>query len=255
MRDKKQIIENIKRKIANVNPYMKRDLARVTSYIFDCFKTFKEEALTDMEYYDIVGAIFKFNPKFYMDSIYPKMKSLELTRYIIENYCLYEGEKIIYEFPGKIKQSTSAPLNPVVTTVKGGNIFVTNLRIIAHGKLVVGGGDKISHSAISQMVTAQMAKKARERAKKRFLNESLSQDLPCYGYQFRIKNQFGLKKKSSFVNYQVSDERFTEDTLKTKTYYEIRQAIKDIKIKLPKIQVTELYEILSKDVDPSFEIR
>jgi len=38
MRDKKQIIENIKREIAKVNPYIRRDLARVISYIFKSIK-------------------------------------------------------------------------------------------------------------------------------------------------------------------------------------------------------------------------
>ena len=252
MRNKKEIIDSIKREIANVNPYMKRDLARVISYIFDCFKSFKEGADSDMEYYDIVGAIFKFNPKFYMDSIYPKMKSLEMTRYIIEKYCLYEGEKIIYEFIGKITYSIfyddrtlvkefitgGASKNLVNVIVKGGTIYVTNYRIIAQGKLSALGG------------TMKLNKKG----KKRVSNDSLSQKLPCYGYQFRIRNNVGLKIKSNFVKYQVSDERFTEDTLRTKTNYEIREALHNIKIKLPKIQVTELFEILSNDIDHTFEM-
>ena len=253
MRDKKQIIVNIKKEIVKVNPYIRRDLARAISYIFDCFRTLKEETISDMEYYDIVGEIFKFNPKFYMDSIYPKMKSLEMTRYIIEKYCLYEGEKIIYEFIGKITYSIFYDERTLVkefitgggysknllnAIVKGGTIYVTNYRIIAQGKLSVQGG------------TMKLNKKG----KKRVSNDSLSQKLPCYGYQFRIRNNVGLKIKSNFVKYQVSDERFTEDTLRTKTNYEIREALHNIKIKLPKIQVTELYEILSNDIDHTFEM-
>lgn len=240
MRNKKEIIVNIKREIVKVNPYMKRDLAKVISYIFDCFKSFKEGADSDMEYYDIVGAIFKFNPKFYMDSIYPKMKSLEMTRYIVEKYCLYESEKIIYEFNGKITYSIF--YNDVTSNfqvnviVKDGTIYVTNYRIIAQGKLSTISGSK----------------KFSKKAKKSVINESLTQDLPCYGYQFK-RNHLTLKKKGKFIKYQVSDRRFTEDDFRMEKYIEMRQAIKDIKIKLPENQVTELFEILSKDVDHTYE--
>ena len=241
MTDIKQNIVNIKREIAKSQPSKKP--------INDLLKDIQLEANSDIDYYDIVGEIFRFNPRYYMTSLYPKFKSLEMTRYLVEKFNLYENERIIYEFPGKIQQSVYrsiyAGINPVVIRVKGGVIYVTNLRIIAQGKLTVGGGAHASPSKLGQAISLQIAKKAQDKAKKRFLNESLSQELPCYGYQIKSRNHFELKKKNKAVKYlALSNIHYGT---KSRTFYEI-------KITPPKSQVGELYELLRKDVEHVVEM-
>jgi len=237
MTDIKQNIVNIKREIAKSQPSKKQ--------INDFLKDIQLEANSDTDYYDIVGEIFSFNPRYYMTSLYPKFKSLEMTRYLVEKFSLYENERIIYEFPGKIKQSIFTGINPVVIRVKGGVIYVTNLRIIAQGKLTVGGGLRASQSTLGKAISLQMAKKAQDKAKKGFLNESLFQELPCYGYQIKGRNHFELKKKNKAVKYlALSNIHYGT---RSRTFYEI-------KITPPKSQVGELYELLRKDVEHVVEV-
>jgi len=232
MTDIKQNVVNIKREIAKSQPSKKR--------INDLLKDIQLEANSDTDYYDIVGEIFRFNPRYYMTSLYPKFKSLDMTRYLVEKFSLYENERIIYEFPGKIKQSNAEDLDPVAVIVKSGTIYVTNLRIIAHGKLLAAGGASSSPSKLKTAIRAQKAKKEGAKAKKKLLTDSLSQELPCYGYQFISKNHFGLKKKSKSVKYYISNRV---------SYKGWSRAIYEIKIKPPKSLVGKLYEILCKDVD------
>ena len=248
MSDIKQIIINIKKEIAKTFPSI--------SHIFDCFRVLKEEVSPDTAYYDIVGEIFKFNPNFYMDFIYPKMKSSEMARYIVETYSLYEGERIIYEFRGKITKSKPTSFSQPFVYIRGATIYITNYRIIAQGKLSVGGGKEISHSALENVIREQRAKKGRNREKKNMRNISISQDLPCYGYQFRSRNHFGLKKKSKSVKYRVfnSSQFWIDPSSRWATSERFYEAITDIKIKPPKNQVSELYDILRKDADQTLEV-
>jgi len=248
MSDIKQVIISIKKEIANFNPSI--------SHIFDCFRVLKEEVSPNTAYYDIVGEIFKFNPHFYMNFIYPKMKSSDMARYIVETSSLYEGERIIYEFRGKITKSKPTSFYQPFIYIRGATIYVTNYRIIAQGKLSVGGGKDMSHSALENIIREQRAKKPREREKKSMRNISISQDLPCYGHQFRSRNHFGLKKKSKSVKYRVfnSSQFWIDPSSRWATSERFYEAITDIKIKPQKNQVSELYDILRKDANQTFEV-
>ncbi len=66
------------------------------------------DSLSNLEFFDIVGKTYQLNPQYYMFSIYRKlwsksrkiygvegMKAME--KYIMENFCLNEGEQILYE--------------------------------------------------------------------------------------------------------------------------------------------------------------
>ena len=91
----------------------------------------------------------------------------------MEKFCLDEGEQIIYELNGKIRQKV-----PKKYTIKvHGTIYVTNHRIIAHGIGFFQISDTIGNSFKSP---------------KKAFEAYLSEFKPCYGYSFPIKNLYDL---------------------------------------------------------------
>ena len=238
MTDANQLVENIKREIAKAQPSNKK--------IFALFKEVKANTNSDAEYYDVVAEIFHFNSRYYLNSLYPKLNSLQMAKYVFETFSLYQDERIVYEFPGKIKQTIHTRANPsIMVRVKSGYVYLTNLRIIAQGKLIVGGGADASVSKVGQAIAAQKAAKLQKKARKTFLNESLFQEIPCYGYQFKNRNHFHLKRKKKALEYFVLSDNPYE--ISSGTFYVI-------KITPSKSQVNELYEIMRKDINHTIEM-
>ena len=91
----------------------------------------------------------------------------------------------------------------------------------------------------------------RAKSKEGIIDRSAEQELPCYGYQFKIKNHQSLKKKSKGVRYLVySDNVQNMSGASTfKQHKTLMKAMKIITLKPPKEQIDELFKILSKDVN------
>jgi hypothetical protein len=227
--DVNQIMNIIKEEISSSQPFSRR----IINLLYDLRTKEEYKSLSDTDYYDIVGETLKLNPEFFMDSIYPRMRSfhfsLEMAKYIVEHFCLYDNEQIIYEFPGDITQMTT-----VKVSVKGGHIFVTNYRIIAQGILKAKGGRNPNWGLA---VLALSGGSARRKGKKSVID--VSQEIPCYGYQFKSRAHIKLEKRSKTVRYilhgggPVPSLGFGPK----------------ITITPPRNQVNELYEVLSKNVD------
>ena len=112
MSDVNQIMSNIKEELANPEPSSKQ----IITYLSDLRIKEEYQSLSDSEFYDIFGEIFKLNPEFFMKHIYQEMRILqtrgrklyekinirEMEKYIIERFSLHEGEQILYECNGKI---------------------------------------------------------------------------------------------------------------------------------------------------------
>ena len=154
----------------------------------------------DSEFFDIVGETFKLNPEFYMKIHYnnvrkrikelygaEKLKGME--KYILEKFCLYDGEQILYDFYGGVGQTLDRPKTgfvepkPVIVGVSSGSIFVTNYRIIAQGELKEQGG----RITFSELLMYEAGSSLRDEGKKGIIESSTLQEIPCYGYQFPIK--------------------------------------------------------------------
>jgi hypothetical protein len=222
-----QIMSNIKEELTNPKPSTKR----IITILSDLRSKEEYQLITDSEFYDIVGETFKLNPKFFMKNIYSEMLSsihdqivrysrrykttprkinmMEMEKYIIEKFCLYQGEQILYECDGQIKEINPTPLkfafnrDPIGASVDR-RIYITNYRIIAHGKLSVWGGQRWGWGIWSE-IAAMVATGGSKRCESRLgiIGGSLSQELPCYGYQFKTTNHVRLKKKSNGVGYWV----------------------------------------------------
>jgi hypothetical protein len=84
----------------------------ILSYLDDLKVKEEYQYLSDSDFFDIIGETFKLDPKFFLDSLYPKIWDKlyadegrrKMERYIIEKYCLYSGEQILYECDGSIEQ-------------------------------------------------------------------------------------------------------------------------------------------------------
>lgn len=183
--------------------------------------------LSDVEFFDIIGETFKTNSDLFMNELYQpfrkRMKEIigaeklkEMERYIIEKFCLYEQEQIVYECTGDIKQMqvlVQKPSGkykmdsfPLRISIKKGVLFFTNYRIIAQGKLNVRGGQSTTLWLWAPSLSVFSGVSTRAESKQALINGSTDQQLPCYGYQFPIENHTGLSKSSRRIAYVVTIE-------------------------------------------------
>ncbi|MFX1407380.1 MAG: hypothetical protein ACFFBW_10510 [Promethearchaeota archaeon] len=246
------IINNIKEEITGANPSSKR----IISQLNDLKSKEEFQPLSDTEFYNIVGETFKLNPEFFMNSIYPKINTREMAKYIVEKFCLYDGEQILSEFEGDIKQIDDIRSNLRVS-VKGGTIIVTNYRVIAQGKLKAKGGAKPEGFLFWTMGFWKSGSYERAKSKEGIGDHSLDQDIPCYGYQFKKKNLFGLGKTSNRVAYLIRKDEIQDmsGASSFKQRMMLAKATNIISIEPPIEQIDELYDHLfpKEDVNQIIE--
>jgi hypothetical protein len=238
--------DNIREEITKERP----SSSRILNYLREIRASEEFKTLNDSDYYDIVGKTFKLNPKFFMTSIYPRINSMEMAKYIVKKFCLYDGESIIYEFQGDIKQVVGLKDN-IRVSVKGGTVFITNYRIIAQGKIEVKGHSMNAYIWGGPIIWSLSGGKKRAKSKGELIDASTIQELPCYGYQFKSKAHVKLEKKRNAIKYIVIGD---VQNLKGASAMTIVKAVRKTTIKLPSAQVDELHEILSKDVEQVIEM-
>ena len=210
MSDSNQILNSIKEELQNPIP----DRSKILNTLMDLRRKAEfQQHLSDSEFFDIVGETFSLNPEFFMEKLFEKFrynigrliggeKLKEMDKYILEKFCLYDGEQILYEFKGNMKQEEMFDSwdsdSTMRVSVTSGNIFITNDRIIALGIVSVRGGRAVDN-LFWALITGRSKRAER---KKTTIEISAQQELPCYGYQFPIKNQFDLKKSHNGIRYR-----------------------------------------------------
>ena len=187
-----------------------------------------DNSLSDFEFFDVIGDIYRRAPVFFMLEIYPKIKSKfrkvygnegsrVMDKYILEKFGLDEGEQILFEFDGEILLTA---LKQFKFEVNKGRIFVTNHRLIAHGNclftLIVGAGN--------------------ERAFRSYISTDHTYLKPCYGYSFPIKNLYSLTPLSDFQR---------QNKKRKLTYFSIGRKI-EINPSKKENTLDRLYEILNE---------
>lgn len=198
MSDGNFIMGNIREELQKEKPIINK----IISYLFD-LRIYKDgiefdskdewRYLSDLEFFDIVGEIFKLNPTYFMknlynvirdrvDKLYGYQKRKNMDKFILEKFCLYPEEEILYSFNGDIHLNIIQP----VLSVSRANIFITNYRIIAQGRLKLR----------LKMVNLQDT----------IIKLSIQQELPCYGYIFPINQLYSLRKMGPYVNYDVMED-------------------------------------------------
>lgn len=235
----------------------KPNVSRILNNLYGLRTKEEYQSLSDSEFYDIVGKTFISNPEYFTKKVYSRLISTfwgkvngnEMDKYIIEHFCLYAGERILYESAGKIKQAN--PKNDVKSSVEG-KFYVTNYRIIALGTLTASGGRAWTGSLLDLVIAPVTGGSKRNKSKTAILEGSTSQKLPCYGYQFKIKNLSGLKKKKNYIKYFVLLSEF-ENLTEAPTPKELEKLVRIINITLPykkealSLKLNTLYEILCQD--------
>ncbi|MFX1448237.1 MAG: hypothetical protein ACFFCG_08875 [Promethearchaeota archaeon] len=246
------IINTVKGEITSVNPSSKR----IISLLNDLKSKEEYQPVSNTEFYDIVGETFKLNPEFFMNWIYPKINTREMAKYIVEKLCLYDGEQILSEFEGDIKQVDDIR-NNLSVSVKGGTIIVTNYRIIAQGKLKAKGGQRPAGFLFWTMGFWKSGSYERTKSKEGIADRSLDQEIPCYGYQFKKKPLFSLHKTSTSVGYFIREDDI-QDMSSASTFKQkmiLAKATNIITIEPPIEQIGELFDHLfpKEDVNQIIE--
>lgn len=101
-------INQIANKIYEEMSSADRSITRIVGYLDDLRTKEEYQSLSNSGFYDIVGETFKLNPDIFMKRIYKKFSQYknksEMERHILEKHCLYDGEQILFEGSGKIRQ-------------------------------------------------------------------------------------------------------------------------------------------------------
>ena len=170
------------------------------------------ESLSNLELFDLIGKTYQLSPVFFMFSIYPKLRSKlskiygdegmrVMNKHILEKYCLEEGEQILYELDGIIRQKVPKKYAWIMVgnLRQAGTIYITNKRIVAHGRLDLSPHE----SFLRVIITDGGGTKDPKKAEKAYINDSA----PCYGYEFPINDLHGLKKDYRKIIYFSGNSR------------------------------------------------
>lgn len=157
--------------------------------------------VSEKKFLDIFMQSFKLNPEFFKGWLYEdllhkveksygneKRKEFEID--IIEKYCLFNGEQLLYVCKGNISQRRRSSYRFYVDR---GTLFVTTDRIIALGRLKVFESKSLFFSFGEY-----------EKAKNFMMGLSGQKELLLLGNQFPISNHYNLKKKSRSIKYEVN---------------------------------------------------
>ena len=178
--------------------------------------------LYDFEFLNSIGETYKLNPLFFMKTLYSdiwkKMGKLlgnrgriRAERYVVENYCLFGEEHILYECEGSIKKKRPLKKPTIKISVSLGVLFITNQRIIAHGKLAMA--ELVQARTVIPAVGDSLGSVRNNdyKIQKKFLLEA--SDL-CFGYSFPIKNLSNLRKSGRKLSFDLVDGMTTLTTKK-----------------------------------------
>lgn len=196
MNDINQVIDNIKDMM-----YDKKFI----SYLSDLRVKEEYQSLSDIEFFDIIGQCFKLNPQFFMKALYKDIRIMAkkqfgkegrriMEKYILERYCLYEGEQIFYIGEGYIQQKREGRGVRI-----SGTLFVTNNRIIVQGKIKKKDFFIETGTIFDLLLLPGAIAKSgiKGKIKETVVEASVKQELPCYGYQF--KNHIRHRRKGKGV--------------------------------------------------------
>lgn len=204
-------------------------------------KTFKS-IIYDLTYYefpqslcDMIGKLTQLDSEFFMTKIYLKLyteiiekwgisKSYakfinEMNLYILNNYCLFEGEKIVSQF--------SAQVLPFRV---GGWLYLTNFRMILIGLSIQVNMSPVNflpNSMLLLLVATGIkgAIDSQRRAIRDKIASTLSKGLSDFqsgewGYTIPIVNAFNIKKTKKEFSYMIELETET-------TEFKIRTGLND----------------------------
>jgi len=133
-----------------------------------------------------------------------------MEKYILEKFCLHEGEEILYDCDGSTQELFPKSYK---IEVLNGTIYVTNSRVIAQGRLRTARMSYSGPLAVTLGIVAgnptTRTRRGRRRdikpkdAKESLISTSIHQELPCYGYVFPIKKLFNLHHNKCLITYEI----------------------------------------------------
>jgi hypothetical protein len=214
MSDINQLYNTIRQELEKPNPSGDNILSELLAVPAESF---------DIEYYTLVANIFQLDPEFFMESLYPsfrkkmgklhgEQKIKEMEKYILEKFCLFDGEEILFERDGSIQEVFPKSFK---IEVLNGTIYVTARRIIAQGRLRTA---RMSSSGPLDLLLIPIAIASGtpdtgggrgrrdikpKNAKEGLIHASVHQELPCYGYVFPIKKLFNLTSIGRRITYNI----------------------------------------------------
>ena len=203
-----QVMDSIRKALEMRKP----SKAKIIKYLYNLQAN---DSLSDFDFFDIIGKTFQLNRKFFMLSIYPAIRSKFkkiygdeririMDKYILEKYCLYEEEQIIYELNGTIHQVFKRR-NKNNCQVKNGTLYITNYRILAQGKIEfsMSANDKFGMWFITILYAFNSPKKIEDA----YIDHSSN----CYGYWFPVKVSPPLIKDNRKISYfsKISESTIT----------------------------------------------
>lgn len=212
--------------------------------------------LPHTEVYDIFGVMTQKDPEFFMTYIYPVIFKnrfrifktndvVEMSKYILEQYCFLEGEHLKEIFMGHIYHKEIQPIQ------FNGTIFLTNYRINLVGDIVQT--NPVSFGLISGLIKSSI--NARRRAMRdelaRVYRTNFSSfDVGEWGYVFPITNAkyINRDKKRIWYRVEIGSKRVYHDTnISIEPYpYRVKKQTKEDHLKQKEYVINQIQQLLEK---------
>mgnify|MGYP006286419143 CR=1 FL=1 len=189
---------------------------KVAKWLGNNFKT-QSIPLTDL--LNLVVELLKRDDIYFNENVYPRFykalgrkvpyqQLVDIDRYILENYSLIQGERILNIISGNVTDKK---------TTTSGRIFLTNYRMIVCGTQQVRSAQKQFRtggvSMVGMVVGASIRSSITRKRKNirasinRALRGSLQDfDVLEWGYFFPVTGAYKIKPKKSSISYRVDIE-------------------------------------------------
>ncbi|MFX1258265.1 MAG: hypothetical protein ACFFAN_10420 [Promethearchaeota archaeon] len=190
----------------------------IIKYLSNLFKNYSHDDTLRKEIYDIIGEILIENPEFFMKDLYfPLYKKIEklllskekeeMEKKILKKFCFYKGERFITFSKGRIIKKGFFDFRVE------GRFYLTNLRLIAHGKLpsiwaefgaampITDGGFFLFILLSPFILTGSYFSKKK---KKKALSKVSGK--PCFGFQFPLLRIHQIKRKEREIKFTIKFE-------------------------------------------------
>jgi hypothetical protein len=167
------------------------------------YRLLATRSLSKHEVFDVIGETFRLSPKFFMTSIYRKIRRRvgriygvdeirAMDKHILKNFVLNQDEQIRYELKGKVRYE---PSFSYWFNIKKGDIYVTNHRMIVQGKMYL-------HIIGPTSDSGQPIKSVKE---------YVYEVAVCYGYCFPIKGVIHDLTRRKLSYHAKSGERLIKN--------------------------------------------
>ncbi|HDZ17469.1 hypothetical protein LCGC14_1533910 [marine sediment metagenome] len=209
------------------------------------------------EIYDMIGELLKKNSEYFMDSVYPLVRTQirkipssqmrEMDEHILKKFCFLEGEVINVTFLGSISEKKVNSF---------GRIYLTNYRLIVCGTQVVRSAQSKGFGPGRPGLIGMAFRSGitrRRKAVRKAITKTLRRDIDSlnlaeWGYYFPMHEAYKIKTGKKNISYSITIETDKKPIVMsiTITPSRLKKQTKEEFLNYKNSILSQIYELLFK---------